>query len=59
MTYQKKGDPIQLPGGYVWGMQDPSYSLITPLRRDEQEGDLEYEIYVSPHNEEGTTNDIV
>ena len=30
MTYQKKGDPIQLPGGYVWGMQDPSYSLITP-----------------------------
>ena len=59
MTYQKKGDPIQLPGGYVWGMQDPSYSLTTPLRLDEQEGDLEYEVYVSPHNEEGTTNDIV
>ena len=59
MTYQKKGDPIQLPGGYVWGMQDPSYSLTTPLRLDEQEGDLEYEVYVSPHNEEGTSNDIV
>ena len=59
MTYQKKGDPIQLPGGYVWGMQDPSYSLTTPLRLDEREGDLEYEVYVSPHNEEGTTNDIV
>ena len=47
MTYQKKGDPIQLPGGYVWGMQDPYHSLITPTRLDEQEGDLEYEIYVS------------
>ena len=53
MTYTKKGDPIRLPGGNVWGMQDPYHSLITPTRLDEQEGDLEYEIYVSPHDEEG------
>ena len=61
MTYGKKGDPIKLPGknnDYIIGGRIKKGSP-TNFFRDEQEGDLEYEIYVSPHNEEGTSNDIV
>ena len=61
MTYTKKGDPIKLPGknnDYIIGGRIKKGSP-TSFFRDEQEGDLEYEVYVSPHNEEGTTNDIV
>ena len=59
MTYGKKGDPIKLPGknnDYIIGGRIKKGSP-TNFFRDEQEGELEYEIY--KHNEEGTTNDIV
>ena len=58
-TYTKKGDPIKLPGrnsDYIVGWQIKKGSP-TNFFRDEQEGELQYEIY--KHNEEGTTNDIV
>ena len=59
MIYTKKGDPIKLPGknnDYIIGGRIKK-GIPTSFFRDEQEGDLEYEIY--KHNEEGTTNDIV
>jgi hypothetical protein len=63
MTYGKKGDPIKLPGknnDYIVGGRIKKGSPTNfYAKADEREGDLEYEIYVSPHNEEGTTNDIV
>jgi|TARA_R110000823_G_scaffold20478_1_gene62634 hypothetical protein len=63
MTYGKKGDPIKLPGknnDYIIGGRIKKGSPTNfYAKADEREGDLEYEIYVSPHNEEGTTNDIV
>ena len=63
MIYTKKGDPIKLPGknnDYIIGGRIKKGSPTNfYAKADEREGDLEYEIYVSPHNEEGTTNDIV
>jgi len=63
MTYGKKGDPIKLPGknnDYIVGGRIKKGSPTNfYAKADEREGDLEYEIYVSPHNEKGTTNDIV
>ncbi len=63
MTYGKKGDPIKLPGknnDYIIGGRIKKGSPTNfYAKADEREGDLEYEVYVSPHNEEGTTNDIV
>ena len=59
MTYTKKGDPIKLPGknnDYIIGGRIKKGSP-TNFFRDEQEGELQYEIFY--HNEEGTTNDIV
>ena len=59
MTYTKKGDPIKLPGKNNDYIVEGRIKKGSPTNffRDEQEGDLEYEIY--KHNEEGTTNDIV
>ena len=63
MIYTKKGDPIKLPGknnDYIIGGRIKKGSPTNfYAKADERERDLEYEIYVSPHNEEGTTNDIV
>ena len=58
-TYTKKGDPIKLPGrnsDYIVGWQIKKGSP-TNFFRDEQEGDLEYEIF--KHNEKEPPMDIV
>ena len=59
MIYTKKGDPIKLPGKNNDYIVEGKIKKGSPTNffRDEQEGELEYEIY--KHNEEGTTNDIV
>ena len=47
MTYGKKGYPIKLPGknnDYIIGGRIKK-GIPTNFFRDEQEGDLEYEIY--------------